>query len=157
MPSVHQRLSEERLMEALAVSRFVVISPRKAKLTADLIKGKPVNEALAVLEFTPKRAGEIIIKVLQSAIANAVDKEGTGKLDVDELYVKNAVIDPGPIMPRWRPRAYGRASKIRKRMSHIKVLVSTDVPEELKGSRKVRKAAAVKKAKTKKKTKTKKK
>ena len=157
MPSVHQRLSEERLMEALAVSKFVVISPRKAKLTADLIKGKPVNEALAVLEFTPRRAGEIIIKVLQSAIANAVDKEGTGKLDPEELYVKNAVIDPGPIMPRWRPRAYGRASRIRKRMSHIKVLVSTEVPEELKGSRKVRKAAAVKTAKTKKKTKAKKK
>jgi large subunit ribosomal protein L22 len=144
-------------MEALAVSKFVVISPRKAKLTADLIKGKPVNEALAVLEFTPRRAGEVIIKVLQSAIANAVDKEGTGKLDVDELYVKNAIIDPGPIMPRWRPRAYGRASRIRKRMSHIKVLVSTDVPEELKDSRKVRKAEALKKAKSKKKTKTKKK
>ena len=144
-------------MEALAVSKFVVISPRKAKLTADLIKGKPVNEALAVLEFTPRRAGEIIIKVLQSAIANAVDKDGTGKLDPDDLYVKNAVIDPGPIMPRWRPRAYGRASKIRKRMSHIKVLVSTDVPEELKGSRKVRKAEAAKKATAKKKTKTKKK
>jgi large subunit ribosomal protein L22 len=144
-------------MEALAVSKFVVISPRKAKLTADLIKGKPVNEALAVLEFTPRRAGEIITKVLQSAIANAVDKEGTGKLDVDELYVKNAIIDPGPIMPRWRPRAYGRASRIRKRMSHIKVLVSTDVPEELKDSRKVRKAEALKKAKSKKKTKTKKK
>ena len=144
-------------MEALAVSKFVVISPRKAKLTADLIKGKPVNEALAVLEFTPRRAGEIMFKVLQSAIANAVDKEGTGKLDVDELYVKNAVIDPGPIMPRWRPRAYGRASRIRKRMSHIKILVSTELPEELRGSRKVRKAAAVKKAKTKKKAKTRKK
>ena len=157
MPSVHQRSGEERLMEALAVSKFVVISPRKAKLTADLIKGKPVNEALAVLEFTPRRAGEIITKVLQSAIANAVDKEGTGKLDVDDLYVKNAIIDPGPIMPRWRPRAYGRASRIRKRMSHIKVIVSTDVPEELKGSKKVRKAEALKKAKSKKKTKTKKK
>lgn len=144
-------------MEARAVSRFVVISPRKAKLTADLIKGKPVNEALAVLEFTPRRAGEIIIKVLQSAIANAVDKEGTGKLDVDQLYVKNAIIDPGPIMPRWRPRAYGRASKIRKRMSHIKVLVSTDVPEDLKGTRKVRAAAAAKKSKAKKRTKTRKK
>ncbi len=144
-------------MEAVAVSKFVVISPRKAKLTADLIKGKPVNEALAVLEYTPRRAGEIIIKVLQSAIANAVDKEGTGKLDVEGLYVKNAIIDPGPIMPRWRPRAYGRASRIRKRMSHIRVVVSTEMPEGLKGSRRVRKAAAAKKAKAKKKTKSKKK
>jgi large subunit ribosomal protein L22 len=116
------------------------MSPRKAKLTADLIKGKPVNEAIAILRFTPRRAATFITKTLQSAIANAIDKEGTGKIDADALYVKNAVIDPGPIMPRWRPRAYGRASRIRKRMSHIKVIVSTEMPPELAGSRKARKA-----------------
>jgi large subunit ribosomal protein L22 len=125
-------------MEALAVTRFVVISPRKAKLTADLIKGRPVNEALAILKFTPKRAAEIIIKTVQSAVANAIDKEGSGKLDPDELFVKNAIIDPGPIMPRWRARAYGRASRIRKRMSHIKVIVSTEVPRGYKESRRGR-------------------
>jgi large subunit ribosomal protein L22 len=125
-------------MEALAVTRFVVMSPRKAKLTADLIKGKPVNEAIAILRFMPRKAAEIIIKTLQSAVANAIDKEGSGKLDADELFVKNAVIDPGPIMPRWRPRAYGRASRIRKRMSHIKVIVSTEVPREYKESRRGR-------------------
>jgi large subunit ribosomal protein L22 len=137
-------------MEARAVSKFVVISPRKAKLTADLIKGKPVNEAIAMLEYTPRRAGEIMVKTLQSAIANAIDKEGSGKLDVDDLYVKNAVIDPGPVMPRWRPRAYGRASRIRKRMSHIKVVVSTEMPEELKGTRRGRKVEPAKKKKKKK-------
>jgi large subunit ribosomal protein L22 len=132
-------------MEARAVTRFVVISPRKAKLTADLIKGRPVNEAIAVLRFLPRRAAEHIIKTLQSAVANAIDKEGSGKLDADELFVKNAVIDPGPIMPRWRPRAYGRASRVRKRMSHIKVTVSTDVPREFKESRRGRNVEAPKK------------
>jgi large subunit ribosomal protein L22 len=130
-------------MEALAVTRFVVMSPRKAKLTADLIKGKPVNEALAILRFTPRKAAETIIKTLQSAVANAIDKEGSGKLDADELFVKNAIIDPGPIMPRWRARAYGRASRIRKRMSHIKVIVSTEVPREYKDSRRGRRLEAV--------------
>jgi large subunit ribosomal protein L22 len=126
-------------MEARAVTRFVVMSPRKAKLTADLIKGKPVTEAIAILRYTPRRAATLITKTLQSAIANAIDKEGSGKLDVDGLYVKNAVIDPGPIMPRWRPRAFGRASRIRKRMSHIKVIVSTEMPVEFKRTRRARK------------------
>ncbi len=125
-------------MEARAVTKFVVISPRKAKLTADLIKGKPVNEALAILKFTPKRAATLITKTLNSAVANAIDKEGSGKLDPDDLYVKDAVIDPGPIMDRWKPRAFGRASRIRKRMSHIKVTVTTEMPKEFKKTRKAR-------------------
>ena len=125
-------------MEALAVSRFVVISARKAKLTADLIQGKPVNEALAVLRYTPKRAAMLLNKTLKSAVANAINIEGSGKLDVDQLFVKSAVVDPGPIMYRWKPRAYGRASRIRKRMSHLKIVVSTDMPAELKGKKRRR-------------------
>lgn len=140
-------------MEARAVTRFVVMSPRKAKLTADLINGKPVNEAVAILRYTPRRAATVIAKTLKSAIANAIDKEGSGKLDADDLYVKNAIIDPGPIMPRWRPRAFGRASRIRKRMSHIKVIVSTEMPEALKGSRHARAVEAKKSKKGKKKSK----
>ena len=140
-------------MEARAVTRFVVISPRKAKLTADLINGKPVNEAVAILRYTPRRAAAHIAKTLKSAIANAIDKEGSGKLDTDDLYVKNAIIDPGPIMPRWRPRAFGRASRIRKRMSHIKVIVSTEMPEAFKGSRRARVVAAETSKKGKKKSK----
>jgi large subunit ribosomal protein L22 len=134
-------------MEALAVARFVVISPRKAKLTADLIKGKPVSEAIAILRYTPKRAAPLLAKALKAAIANAIDKEGSGKLDADDLFVKNAVIDPGPIMPRWRPRAFGRASRIRKRMSHIKVIVSTDAPPAFKKSRRGRRLETPKKTK----------
>jgi large subunit ribosomal protein L22 len=143
-------------MEARAVTRFVVMSPRKAKLTADLIKGKPVNEAIAILRYTPRRAATLITKTLQSAIANAIDKEGSGKLDVDGLYVKNAIIDPGPIMPRWRPRAFGRAARIRKRMSHIKVIVSTEMPAEFKRTRRARKVESGRSKKAKKGKKSKK-
>jgi large subunit ribosomal protein L22 len=134
-------------MDAIAVARFVLISPRKAKLTADLIKGKPVSEAIAILRYTPKKAAPLLTKALKAAIANAIDKEGSGKLDADDLYVKNAVIDPGPIMPRWRPRAFGRASRIRKRMSHIKVIVSTEMPSEFKKTRRGRRVETPKKSK----------
>jgi ribosomal protein L22 len=74
-------------------------------------------------------------KTLNSAIANAIVKEGSGELDAEGLFVVNALIDGGPVMPRWSPRAYGRASRIRKRMSHIRVIVSTEMPAELKGTR----------------------
>ena len=129
-------------MEARATANFVLISPRKARLVTRLIQGKPVNEALAVLKYTPKKGAAIVSKVLNSAIANAIDVEGTGKLDPDTLYVKSASIDPGPVMPRWRPRAFGRASRIRKRLSHVKIVVTTDTPRALKGTRKIRKVKA---------------
>jgi large subunit ribosomal protein L22 len=126
-------------MEAHAVSKYNLISPRKARLTASLIKGKPVKEALAILKATPRKAAGMLAKTLNSAIANAMVKEGSGELDAESLFVVNAAIDGGPVMPRWRPRAYGRASRIRKRMSHIKVTVSTEMPAELKGTRTARK------------------
>jgi large subunit ribosomal protein L22 len=129
-------------MEARAAANFVLISPRKARLVTRLIQGKPVNEALAVLKYTPKKGAVIVSKVLNSAIANAIDVEGTGKLDPDTLYVKSATIDPGPVMPRWRPRAFGRAARIRKRLSHVKVVVTTETPRALKGTRKIRKVKA---------------
>ena len=80
----------------------------------------------------------LLTKTLKSAVANAINIEGSGKLDVDQLFVKSAVVDPGPIMYRWKPRAYGRASRIRKRMSHLKIVVSTDMPAELKGKKRRR-------------------
>jgi large subunit ribosomal protein L22 len=125
-------------MDARAKANFVLISPRKARLSADLIKNKPVNEALAILRYTPKKGARMISKVLTSAIANAVNVEGTGKLDPETLFVKSATIDPGPMMPRWRPRAFGRASRIRKRLSHIRVVVTTEMPRALEGSRRTR-------------------
>jgi len=126
-------------MEARAAAKYVLISPRKARLAAQLIQGRPVNEALAVLKYTPKKGATMLWKVLNAAIANAVDVEGSGKLDPETLFVKSASVDPGPMMARWRPRAFGRASRIRKRMSHIKIVVTTETPRASEGTRKVRK------------------
>lgn len=119
-------------MDAKAISRFVLISPRKARLTANLIKGKPVNEALAILSFTPKKAAQPLAKVLKSAVSNAMVKEGSGKLDPDTLYVKEATVDAAPILHRWKATAFGRAARRRRRMSHIRIVVSTQESEGLK-------------------------
>ena len=107
-------------MEARAVARFVRISPYKARLVVDLIRGKPVAEALNILHFTPKKAARLVKKVLESAIANA---EHNYQLDPDRLYVKKAYVDEGPRLKRIWPRAFGRASRILKRTSHITIVV----------------------------------
>lgn len=113
------------MMEAKAVARFVRQSPRKMRLITDLIRGQDVNEAYATLQFSDKKAATTIDKLLKSAVANAVfkaDEQGE-RLDVDELYVKRAYVDEGPTYKRWRARAMGRASPIRKRTSHVTVIV----------------------------------
>lgn len=97
------------------------IAPRKARMVADLIRGRRVEEALNLLKFTPKRAAPIFSKLVQSAVANATDQ---GHLDVDTLYVKSVTVDPGPTLKRFLPRAMGRATTIRKRMSHLKVVLA---------------------------------
>lgn len=102
-----------------AVHRFARISPRKARLVIDLIRGRHVNEAQDILRFTPKRASAMIDKVLRSAIANANEQEA----DVRRLWVAGARVDQGPYMRRWRPKDRGRAHQILKRMSHIVVEV----------------------------------
>jgi large subunit ribosomal protein L22 len=106
-------------MEVKAKLRFTRIGPRKARLVADLIRGKRSEEALSILTFTPKAAARIIIKLLKSAIANADQK----KIDVDRLYVKTIMVDQGPTMKRFMPRALGRATTIRKRTSHITIVL----------------------------------
>ena len=108
-------------MEARAVAKFVRISPRKARLVIDLIRGKNIGEAVAILKNTPKKASGLIEKVLNSAVANA---ENNLELVGDDLFVKEAYIDEGPTMKRYRPRAQGQASRIRKRTSHISIIVS---------------------------------
>jgi large subunit ribosomal protein L22 len=112
-------------MEARAIARFIRQSPRKMRLVADLIRGQDVNEAYAILKFNQKRASESIEKLLRSAVANALYKaeEEGERLDIDELYVKLATVDEGPTLRRWRARAMGRASPIRKRTSHVTVVV----------------------------------
>ena len=107
-------------METKAVTRQVRISSRTARLVADLIRGKQVEEALIVLRFTSKKAASILAKTLRSAIANATD---TQNVDPDDLYVKRVYIDGGAMLKRFRPRAHGRATPIRKRTSHFTVVV----------------------------------
>ncbi|MDX8363072.1 MULTISPECIES: 50S ribosomal protein L22 [Bacillaceae] len=108
-------------MQAKAVARTVRIAPRKARLVADLIRGKQIGEALAVLRLTNKAASPIVEKVLKSAVANA---EHNYEMDVNNLVVEEAYVNEGPTMKRFRPRAMGRASQINKRTSHITVVVS---------------------------------
>jgi large subunit ribosomal protein L22 len=107
-------------MEAKAVTRYVRIAPRKARLVTELIKGKPVEEALTILKFVPKKAARLVDKTLRSAVANA---EQNPNIDVDTLYIKRIFVDGGPTMKRWRARAMGRATKIIKRTSHITVIL----------------------------------
>ena len=113
---------------AFASARFVRITPLKARRVVDLVRGLPVDEALALLQFAPQAASETVYKVLESAIANAVSAEG---LDRDDLVVSVAMVDEGPTMKRWRPRAQGRATRINKRTSHITLVVQpADVVEK---------------------------
>ena len=105
-----------------ATHRFARISARKARLIADMIRGRDVQDALNVLKFSPNRAAVMVSKVLTSAIANANE----GEADVDLLYVKEARIDEGPTMKRWRPKDRGRAHPIMKRTSHINVVVEQE-------------------------------
>lgn len=108
-------------MQAKAVARTVRIAPRKARLVIDLIRGKQVGEAVAILRHTPKAASSIIEKVLKSAVANA---EHNYDMDVNNLVIEKAYVDEGPTLKRFRPRAQGRASQINKRTSHITIIVS---------------------------------
>jgi len=107
-------------MEVKAKLRFVRVGPRKAQLVADLIRGKGSEEALNILTFTKKAAAKIVIKLLRSAIANATQKKN---IDVDRLYVKKITVDQGPTLKRFQPRALGRATTIRKRTSHITIVL----------------------------------
>jgi large subunit ribosomal protein L22 len=123
---------------ARAVARHVRISPNKARRVVNLVRGLPAKEALTVLQFAPQAASEQVYKVLASAIANAENNE---RLDPDALLVSEAFVDEGPTLKRFRPRAQGRAYRIRKRTCHITIAV-----EAVQVARPAKKAAAAKKA-----------
>ncbi|OIJ21623.1 50S ribosomal protein L22 [Anaerobacillus alkalidiazotrophicus] len=108
-------------MQAKAVAKQVRIAPRKVRLVIDLIRGKQVGEAVAILRHTPKAASPVVEKVLNSAIANA---EHNYEMDVNNLVISEAFVDEGVTLKRFRPRAMGRASRINKRTSHITIVVS---------------------------------
>ncbi|MBA2848524.1 50S ribosomal protein L22 [Thermosulfuriphilus ammonigenes] len=107
-------------MEARATAKYLRISPYKARLVADVVRGKPVGEALSILRFMPKKGARLVKKVLESAIANA---EQNPQIDVDSLYIKRIYVDEGPRLKRYQPRAMGRAFPIIKRLSHITVIL----------------------------------
>ncbi len=110
--------NENKVLEATATLRFARISARKVKIVADLIRGKKVDEALAIIKFTPKASSEVLEKLLKSAIANAENNHAMnrGNLIVSEIYANQ-----GPTLKRIRPAAKGSASRIRKRTSHVTI------------------------------------
>ena len=110
-------------MKAHAQAKHVRQPPYKVRRVLDLVRGLPVDEARSVLEFTNRRSADTIKKVLDSAVANA---EHNFALDADELFVAEAYADEGPTLKRWRPRARGRATRIRKRTSHITIVVADE-------------------------------
>ena len=108
-------------METRATTRFARLTAQKARLVVDLIRGKQVEAALSILEYTPKRGAKTVLKTLRSAVANA---ETTQQADVDTLYVKRVFVDEGPTAKRFVSRAHGRATPVFKRTSHITVIVA---------------------------------
>jgi len=107
-------------MEASATARFVRMSPRKARLVVDLIRGKRISDAQTVLRLAKKASASLVKKVLDSAVANAGQ---TGVIDLDTLYVKKAYVDLGASQKRFRPAPMGRAHRYRRRTSHITIVV----------------------------------
>ena len=107
-------------MEASAKLKYARLSPQKTRLVIDLVRGKAVQEALNILKFSPQRPADVVAKVVRSAVANAEQK---GVADVDRLFVKAVLVDQGPALKRFMPRAQGRATKIRKPTSHITVVL----------------------------------
>ena len=114
-------------MEGYAIQRTVRQSPRKMRLVVDLVRGRHVNEAFAILKFSKKHAAKQVSKVLLSAVANAREKavRASERLDEDQLFVKTAAVDEGPTLKRFQPAAMGRATPLKKRTSHVTILVAT--------------------------------
>ncbi|GAB3446535.1 50S ribosomal protein L22 [Actinophytocola sediminis] len=132
--------AQEELPRAIARARYVRATPMKVRRVVELIKGRSADEALNVLRYSPQAASEPVAKVLASAVANA---ENNLDLDPETLWVTAAYVDEGPTLKRFRPRAQGRAYRIRKRTSHITVEVeSRPRPEPKKAAAKSRKSSA---------------
>ena len=131
------------MVESIARVRHIRVTPQKARRVVALIKGKQAEEALAILKFAPQGASETIDKLVAAAIANArvkADKDGE-YLDEQDLYVKNAYVDEGTTLKRFQPRAQGRAFQIKKRTSHITVVLSTPEVAETAPAAKSKKAS----------------
>ena len=114
------------MAEARAIQRSTRQSPYKMRLVVDQIRGLGVNDALAMLQYSKKHAAKQIAKVLKSAVANAEQaaRSTNASLDVDELYIKLAIVNEGPKLKRWMPAAMGRATPVHKRTSHVEIIVA---------------------------------
>ena len=114
-------------MDSFAVLKYARVSARKARLVADLVRGKDVAQAIEMLTFADKKSAPLIKKLVESAVANAehAASRSSESLDVDELFVKTITVDAGPSLRRFRPRAQGRATKVLKKTSHITVVLGT--------------------------------
>lgn len=131
------------MVESIARVRHIRVTPQKARRVIALIKGKQAEEALAILKFAPQSASEPVYKLVASAMANArvtADKDGEF-LDDRDLYVANVYVDEGTTLKRFRPRAQGRAFQIKKRTSHITVVLATPVAADAPASAKTKKAS----------------
>jgi large subunit ribosomal protein L22 len=108
-------------MEARATAKYLDISPRKIRLVAHAVRGRTVQQALAMLQFMPQKGARYLRKLIQSAVANA---ENNYAMDVNSLYIATILVNQGPTQRRYRPRAHGRVSPIRKRSSHVTAIVA---------------------------------
>jgi len=132
-------------LEAKAIEKYIRISPRKVKWVIDIVRKKPVDEAIGILSLTPNRAAVYVKKAIQSASANATENFKEYKVAEDDLVIKEIFVTEGPTLKRFKPRARGRADRVLKRTSHITVLVSDEnkknlVQKEEKSSTKTRKS-----------------
>ncbi|MBU0692081.1 50S ribosomal protein L22 [bacterium] len=144
-------------MEARCVARYIRIAPRKMRLVADAVRGKNVNEAINILKFTPRYAAVPMLKAIESAVANLMNNSGdSGRANPDLLLVKTIFADEGPTLKRFMPRAQGRATPIRKRTSHLTVVIGTPDVEEAVEAKPAAEEEAVTESKPKKKTRKKK-
>ncbi len=114
-------------MEAVSKSKYVRISPFKVRRVVGLIKDKNVEDALNILHFSPKRAAKVLEKTLRSAVANFFFDEEAAKLSPHDIYIKQILVDEGPMLRRFRPMSMGRAGRIRRRTSHITIVVEDRV------------------------------
>jgi large subunit ribosomal protein L22 len=122
-------------MEAHAINRYIGSSPRKMRLVIDLIRGKSVDEALHILHFSPKHASKVAEKVLRSAVSNLQNKDEGGRLEPEDIVVKEVFVDSGMVMKRISPAPMGRAFRIRKRSNHVTIIVASKDGAKKRGGR----------------------
>lgn len=113
-------------MESKAILKYVRIAPRKMRLVADQVRGKRLEDALSILEYSLKGSAKPIEKTLKSAVSNMLNRPEAKKLDTDSIWIKAITIDEGPTLKRWMPRAMGRATRINKRTSHLVVVLASE-------------------------------